>query len=92
MRLASLLLVACTSPLSPLLAQAGRLNAEIDRRATQVAGKVVEWRRDIHAHPELSNREVRTARIVAEHLHALGLEVRTGVAHTGVVGVSFFFE
>jgi amidohydrolase len=87
MRLASLLLVAFTAPLSPVLAQSSRLDAEIDRRATQVEGKVVEWRRDIHAHPELSNREVRTAQIVAEHLRALGLEVRTGVAHTGVVGV-----
>jgi len=74
---------------SPLAAQSGggRLDAEIDRRAAQVEGKVVAWRRDIHAHPELSNREVRTAQIVAEHLRALGLEVRTGVAHNGVVGV-----
>ena len=72
---------------SPLAAQAGRLDAEIDRRAAQVEGKVVAWRRDIHAHPELSNREVRTAQIVADHLRALGLEVRTGVAHNGVVGV-----
>jgi amidohydrolase len=48
---------------------------------------VVAWRRDIHQHPELSNRETRTAKLVADHLTALGLEVRTGVAHTGVVGV-----
>jgi len=72
---------------SPLTAQSSRLGAEIDRRAAQVVGKVVAWRRDIHEHPELSNREVRTAQIVAEHLRALGLEVRTGVAHNGVVGV-----
>ncbi len=52
-----------------------------------VMPKVVAWRRDIHQHPELSNREVRTGGLVAEHLKALGLEVRTGVAHTGVVGV-----
>jgi len=71
----------------PLPAQSGRLDAEIDRRAAQVEGKVVAWRRDIHAHPELSNREVRTAQLVAEHLRALGLEVRTGVAHNGVVAV-----
>jgi len=87
MRLAPLLVVAFTAPVSAGWAQSSRLGAEIDRRATQVEGKVVEWRRDIHAHPELSNREVRTAQIVAEHLRALGLEVRTGVAHTGVVGV-----
>ncbi len=67
--------------------QAARLDAEVDRRAALVEGKVVAWRRDIHAHPELSNREVRTAQVVAEHLRALGIEVRTGVAHTGVVGV-----
>jgi amidohydrolase len=47
----------------------------------------VAWRRDIHQHPELGNRETRTAALVAEHLRKLGLEVRTGVAHTGVVGV-----
>jgi len=48
---------------------------------------LVAWRRDIHQHPELSNREFRTARLVAEHLEELGFEVRRGVAHTGVVGV-----
>jgi amidohydrolase len=48
---------------------------------------VVSWRRDLHEHPELGNREFRTAKIVAEHLQSLGMEVRTGVAHTGVVGV-----
>ena len=87
MHRALLLLVAFTSPFFPVLAQSSRWGAEIDRRAVQVEGKVLAWRRDIHAHPELSNREVRTAQIVAEHLRALGLEVRTGVAHTGVVGV-----
>jgi metal-dependent amidase/aminoacylase/carboxypeptidase family protein len=49
--------------------------------------KVVAWRRDIHEHPELSNMEFRTAALVADHLRALGLEVRTGIAKTGVVGV-----
>src|SRR5437899_10325116 len=70
-----------------LHAQSSRLDAEVDRRAAQVQGKVVAWRRDIHAHPELSNRETRTAELVAQHLRSLGIEVRTGVAHTGVVGV-----
>jgi amidohydrolase len=74
---------------SPALAQAPETNLhrEIDRRVQGVTAKVVAWRRDIHQHPELSNREVRTAKVVAEHLRALGLEVRTGVAGTGVVGV-----
>jgi amidohydrolase len=52
-----------------------------------VESQVIAWRRDIHEHPELGNRETRTARIVADHLKSLGIEVRTGVAHTGVVGV-----
>ena len=63
------------------------LRAEVDRRTQQVLPKVVAWRRDIHQHPELSNQEVRTGKLVADHLTALGLEVRTGVAKTGVVGV-----
>src|SRR5260221_14230478 len=71
---------------SPLVAQSGRLDPAIDRGAAQVEGKGVDWRRDIHAHPELSNREVRTAQIVADHPRALRLEGRTGVAHNGVVG------
>lgn len=49
--------------------------------------KVIAWRRDIHQHPELSNREFRTAALVAEHLLALGMEVQTEIAHTGVVGI-----
>src|SRR5712664_2252254 len=70
-----------------LHAQSTRLDAEVDRRAALVQGKVVAWRRDIHEHPELSNRETRTAELVAQHLRSLGLEVRTGIAHTGVVAV-----
>ncbi len=49
--------------------------------------QVVEWRRDLHQHPELGNHEVRTAQLVAEHLRALGLTPRTGIAHTGVTAV-----
>jgi amidohydrolase len=60
---------------------------EIDARAAQVNDKVVGWRRDIHQHPELGNREFRTSALVADHLKALGIEVRTGVGHTGVVGI-----
>src|SRR2546423_7903704 len=72
---------------APLHAQASRLDSEVSRRAALVQGKVVAWRRDIHAHPELSNRETRTADLVAQHLRSLGIEVRTGVAHTGVIGL-----
>jgi amidohydrolase len=63
------------------------LQREIDRRTGEVLSKVVTWRRDLHEHPELSNREFRTSKLVAEHLRSLDIEVRTGVAHTGVVGV-----
>ncbi len=69
------------------LAQAQQLSAEIDRLAAGVEPSVIAWRRDIHQHPELGNREVRTAKLVADHLQSLGLEVRTGVAYTGVVAV-----
>jgi len=61
--------------------------AKIDAAAKVVESKVVAWRRDIHQNPELSNREFRTAKLVAEHLKSLGLEVQTEVGHTGVVGV-----
>ena len=60
---------------------------DVDAAVSGVMPKVVAWRRDIHAHPELGNRETRTAKLVADHLRSLKLEVRTGVAHTGVVGV-----
>jgi amidohydrolase len=83
------LLVLCAlAPLRlsvPLSAQT--LSAEIDARTTKLLPSIVEWRRDIHQHPELSNRETRTAKLVADHLTRLGFEVKTGVAHTGVVGV-----
>jgi amidohydrolase len=62
------------------------LVAEVDRRVPLVMDKVVAWRRDIHQHPELSNQEVRTAKLVADQLTRLGLQVRTGVGGTGVVG------
>jgi amidohydrolase len=60
---------------------------EIAQQATQTESMLLSWRRDIHAHPELGNSEKRTAQLVADHLRSLGLEVRTGIARTGVVGV-----
>ena len=62
------------------------LSEEIDRRTIAVMPKVIAWRRDLHEHPELSTHEVRTSKIVADHLRALGIEVRENVAGTGVVG------
>ena len=74
---------------APAAAQgrSGDLAAEIDAQVAKVMPQVVTWREDIHQHPELGNREVRTAKLVAEHLRSLGLEVRTGIAKTGVVGI-----
>lgn len=65
------------------------LRATIDEAAAAIEDDVISWRRDIHANPELSNREFRTAGVVAAHLQALGIETRTEVAHTGVVGVLY---
>jgi len=59
----------------------------ISSLSDELSQQVVTWRRDFHQNPELSNREFRTSKIIAQHLQALGIEVQTGVAHTGVVGV-----
>jgi amidohydrolase len=70
-----------------LPAAAADLAAPIARQASAIEDRVIAWRRDIHQHPELSNREFRTGELVAGHLERLGIEVTGGVAHTGVVGV-----
>jgi len=68
--------------------QASTVAPLIDEAARALEARVIAWRRDLHQNPELGNREFRTAGIVADHLRKLGLdEVRTGVAHTGVVGL-----
>ncbi|MEL6674533.1 MAG: amidohydrolase [Bacteroidota bacterium] len=66
---------------------AADLKKAVDDMSAQIDEKVIAWRRDIHEHPELSNREFKTAEKVAAHLRSLGLEVQTGIAHTGVVGI-----
>jgi amidohydrolase len=71
---------------TPAAAQSS-LAKDVDRQAAKVEAQVVTWRRDLHAHPELSNQEKRTAQMVADHLRRLGIEVRTGVGGTGVVGL-----
>ncbi len=63
------------------------LDQRIDEAAKKVEPSVVECRRDIHQHPELGNREFRTSKLVADKLERLGIEVRTPIAHTGVVGI-----
>jgi amidohydrolase len=71
----------------PTLSSAEVTQQQLDAALAKVDGKVIAWRRDIHQHPELSNRETRTAKLVADHLKKLGLEVKTGIAHNGVTGV-----
>jgi amidohydrolase len=75
-------------PMAVVFAQApaSALSREIDKRAPALEAKAIAWRRDIHQHPELSNREVRTSKLVADHLRSLDIEVHL-MAKTGVVGV-----
>ena len=68
-------------------AQNTALKATITQKATSLESKVITWRRDFHQNPELGNREFKTAEKIAAHLRSLGIEVQTGVAKTGVVGI-----
>ena len=68
-------------------AQTDALKQKVAAKADALEQKVIAWRRDFHQNPELGNQEKRTADIVAKHLQSLGLEVKTGVAKTGVVGI-----
>ncbi|HEX9984486.1 MAG TPA: amidohydrolase [Thermoanaerobaculia bacterium] len=69
------------------LSAAPPLAQRLDDAAQRALPRLIEVRRDIHQHPELGNRETRTAKLVADRLRELGIEVKTGVAHTGVVGL-----
>ncbi len=66
---------------------AAAADPDLVKEVAAIAPKCIQWRRQIHQHPELSSREFNTAKLVAAHLRSLGLEVKTGVAHTGVVGI-----
>ena len=63
------------------------MSGEINAATEKLMPQVVEWRRQLHQYPELSNREFKTAKYVEDHLRKLGLEVKTGVAKTGVIGI-----
>src|SRR5882762_791034 len=63
------------------------LRAAVSAAADKIEPKTIAWRRDFHEHPELGNHEVRTSKIIADHLRSLGLEVQEGVGKTGVVGI-----
>ncbi|HUP13845.1 MAG TPA: M20/M25/M40 family metallo-hydrolase, partial [Niastella sp.] len=69
------------------IAQTDGRRVKISQFASQLEPKVIAWRRNFHEHPELGNHETRTADVIAKHLQSLGLEVRTGIAKTGVVAL-----
>ena len=81
----TLTLLLCVFALSAFAQSA--LNKKTDKLAIEVEKKMIEWRRDFHENPELSNREFETAKKIAAHLKSLGMEVQTGVGKTGVVGI-----
>lgn len=70
-----------------LTAQPQQIDPVINSAAEDIEQQVIEWRRDFHQNPELSNREFKTAEKIALHLKNLGMEVQTGIAKTGVVGI-----
>jgi amidohydrolase len=71
----------------PAFAQTTVLKNKINKKADSLESQIIAWRRDFHEHPELGNHEFRTAGIIAKHLQSLGLEVKIGVATTGVVAI-----
>jgi len=83
-KLYALLLLISTFP---AFSQNNSLKKTVSEKADALQNQIVSWRRDFHEHPELGNHEVRTAGIIAKHLQSLGLEVHTGIATTGVVGI-----
>lgn len=79
-------IIAFVVLISNIKAQAD-LKTKIDQMALLIESKAIHWRQHLHQHPELSNREFKTSAYVEKHLRDLGLEVRTKVAHTGVVAI-----
>jgi amidohydrolase len=80
--------VAPVLMLAPLTnATAAITDQQLDQGARNIDAQLIDWRRDLHRNPELGNREFRTAKKVEAHLRQLGIEVKTGIAHTGVVGL-----
>ncbi len=75
------------APAAASAGPSGPIHATLDAAAAAVEAKMIGWRRDIHANPELGNQEKRTAALVAQHLRALGYEVKEQVAETGIVAL-----
>ncbi|MCB0838595.1 MAG: amidohydrolase, partial [Bacteroidetes bacterium] len=87
MKLTLTTLILWSICLMPAWAQKAKTYEKADELADKVEAKVIEWRQHLHQNPELSNREFKTAEYIAAHLKSLGIEVQTGIAHTGVVGI-----
>ena len=85
--LAFSLAAALGATFAPAAWAADAARPEVEQQALRLSADVLRWRRDIHQNPELGNREVRTSKLVADHLRSLGLEVKTGIATTGVIAV-----
>ena len=79
--------IAASLLMSATPARSDGLTDRIEDGLKAEASSIIGWRRDLHQNPELSNREFRTSKLVAEHLRKLGLTVETGIAHTGVIGL-----
>ncbi len=82
-------IISCCCCLIALVftSNAQTIQQQIDAKSKAILAKVIEWRRHIHQNPELGNREFKTMEYIAAHLKKLGIEVQTGVAKTGVVGI-----
>ena len=87
MRQISLLVILLQSAFLFAQKTANDLTAKINAASDKIESKCINWRRDLHEHPELGNNEFRTAKIIADHLRSLGMEVKENVGKTGVVGV-----
>jgi amidohydrolase len=80
-------IIILLSALGPILLQAQDVSTIIGQRTNAVKDSVISWRRFLHQNPELSNRETNTAAFIVKHLQGLGLEIKTGVAKTGVIAI-----
>lgn len=82
-----ILAITCLASVVISNAQKSTIESQVETAVNKIESKCIAWRRDFHEHPELSNREFRTSKIIADHLRSLGIEVKEGVAKTGVVGI-----
>src|SRR5690606_30291739 len=79
--------IVCLLTLLSVFVQAQIKSPELKSSIDNIEPQLIEWRRHLHANPELSNQEYKTAEYIAKHLKSLGLEVQTDIAYTGVVGI-----